>query len=161
MAKEIERKFLVIGDWRQKSIFTHIDQGYLNLDPNRTVRIRIETHSRLDICGDHERSAHITIKSKNIGIVRNEFEYSIPTEDAVEMLGMCTGHISKYRYYVYFKNKRWSVDQFTGLCGDLILAEIELEDKDEIIELPDWVGKEVSMDSRYYNSNIGRVPWEI
>lgn len=148
MAKEIERKFLVIGDWGDKSNAVHIDQGYLNIDPDKTVRVRIQH----DIATS-ERSAFLTVKSRNIGIVRNEFEYEIPTSDAEQMLLMCVGLISKYRYTVWDNDLFWSVDVFTGGL-ELTLAEVELNSADVVIKTPDWIGKEVSDDWDYYNVNL-------
>jgi adenylate cyclase len=149
--KEIERKFLVKDDWGDRSNFVHIDQGYLSLDPDRTVRIRIQTN-----CQTSERIAFITIKNRNVGIVRDEFEYTIPAVDAEKMLVMCYGRISKYRYTINYQGKDWYIDQF--LAGiDLILVEVELEDEHEKLEIPSWVGKDVSLNPKYYNTNIGRI----
>lgn len=151
MGIEIERKFLVADNWGDKSNCVHIDQGYLNIDPARTVRIRIQ-HDIATL----NRSAFLTIKSKNIGIVRKEFEYEIPVSDAEEMLSMCKSRVSKYRYTVKEDNINWYVDVFTGGL-ELTLAEVELKSKDDIIKIPNWVGEEVSDDCSYYNVNLANL----
>lgn len=148
MGIEIERKFLVENDWVDKSNCVHIDQGYLNIDPDRTVRIRIQ--SDINTCCN---SAFLTIKSRNIGIVRKEFEYEIPIDDARQMLSMCANIISKYRYTVLENKTIWFVDVFTGGL-ELTIAEVELKYKDEPIDIPNWIGKEVSNDTNYYNVNL-------
>lgn len=141
MAKEIERKFLVsdtsIIDKCDRSVY--IRQAYLSDRPESTVRVRI-----------FGEQAFITIKSKNIGISRHEWEYEIPLKDAREILEKChtTGTIEKTRYIC----GRWEIDIFHGRLEGLALAEIEMHDADEQIELPAFIGKEVSGDNRYFNS---------
>ena len=147
MAFEIERKFLV----NEKKISAQIlkagekiSQGYLCTEPARTVRIRIKGGQ-----------GFLTIKSVNVGIVRKEFEYPIPLEDAQELLKLCEPNIlEKIRYKVDYKGKIWEVDVFGGRHEGLILAEVELSTADEIVTLPDWIEKEVSNDPQYFNSNL-------
>ena len=146
MALEIERKYLVVSDsyrtMAEKS--SHIRQGYLSRDKERTVRVRTV-----------DDKAFLTIKGKNVGDMRLEFEYSIPVEDACEMLCLCTGRvIEKTRYYVPYRGKTWEVDEFDGDLSPLVLAEVELSDSSESFELPLFVGEDVTSDPQYYNSNL-------
>lgn len=154
MAKEIERKFLV-KDSAYRAIATtkyHIVQGYLNADPDATVRIRIS-----------DRQAFITVKSRNRGAERHEWEYPIPVGDAHQMLSLCrvSGVIDKTRYIVEASaGLRWEIDEFHGKLQGLVVAEIELPQADMAFELPDFVGREVTDDPRYYNSSLasGEAP---
>ncbi len=146
MALEIERKFIVNDDsFRQiayKSI--SIRQGYLSRIPERTIRVRT-----IDDKG------FLTIKGKNIGIIRNEFEYEIPLADALEILTMCVPPIlEKTRYLIKYDNLTWEVDEFHGARQGLIMAEVELSTKDTEITLPPFIGKEVTGNPEYYNSNL-------
>ena len=150
MDKEIERKYLLKNDdWKplvEKSYI--IQQGYLNSDPNRTVRIRI-----LDDKGI------LTIKGKNEGISRLEFEYDIPYDDAKELIELCEKpFIKKTRHIVNQGSQIWEVDEFEGENKGLIIAEIELESENTKVNLPSWIGKEVSHDPRYYNSSLSKHP---
>lgn len=144
MAFEIERKFLVVGKGylAQCKKSTHILQSYLSINPDSTVRVRII----------NDKEAFITVKSRNNGAVRHEWEYGIPVEDAKHMLEMCavTPLIDKTRYIC----GRWEVDCFSGHLDGLTVAEIELEDENEAFDRPAWIGKEVTGDKRYYNSML-------
>lgn len=146
MSKEIERKFLVT-DNSYKGIATEkieITQGYLNRDPDRTVRVRL-----------WNGEAFLTVKTRNQGIVRNEWEYRIPADDAREMLKACEGILEKTRYIVPAENGlKWEVDEFHGRHEGLTVAEIELPSEDYEVGFPPFIGKEVSDDPRYYNSNL-------
>jgi adenylate cyclase len=151
MAIEIERKFLVRDDsWRQDANGTAYRQGYLNFDPERTVRVRI--------AGD---KGFLTIKGKTEGMARSEFEYPIPLEEAAQLLDtLCLRPlIEKTRYCVTYGGRTWEIDEFDGDNRDLILAEIELESSDEQVELPPWAGHEVTDDPRYYNASLSRTPY--
>ena len=142
---EIERKFLV-KDTQYKSLVQPklIIQGYLCVIPNRTVRIRI-----------NNEKAFVTIKSKTVGITRQEFEYEIPVNDAKIMLStMCIKHIEKYRYTIKLNDHIWEVDEFLGVNTGIVIAEIELSNENETFLKPDWIGEEVSQDPRYFNSNL-------
>lgn len=144
--KEIERKFKVSSDaYKRLATDRHeIKQWYLNRDKFRTVRIRI-----LD------DRAYITIKGRNKGIIRDEFEYEIPYSDALAMIPMADGNvIEKTRHIVEYEGHRWEVDEFHGVYDGLALAEIELSSENEAFELPDFVGDEVSDDPKYYNSSL-------
>lgn len=150
MATEIERKFLVTGDgWKSPSDGTRIAQGYLSIDADRTVRVRLAGNN-----------AWITIKGRTEGISRAEFEYPIPAEDARELLNLCLPSvIDKTRHRVSFGGHVWEVDVFHGDNDGLILAEVELADESVAPELPPWVGEEVSNDPRYYNSSLSSLPF--
>lgn len=146
MAKEIERKFLVQSNaYRAMSTGSvKIEQGYLNTDPERTVRVRVAN-----------QKAFITIKSKNEGNVRGEWEYEIPLSDARELLELCTRRICKERFLVPCADGlKWEIDEFHGALEGLVLAEIELPSADFGISLPPFIGREVSGDPTYYNSNL-------
>lgn len=150
MGTEIERKFLVIGDeWRSLGQGTVYSQGYLVSEPHRTVRVRI--------AGEQ---GFITIKGATEGISRAEFEYKIPVEDAKELLETLCDRpfIQKTRYKIHSNGLLWEVDEFEGDNAGLILAEVELEDAEQAIDLPAWIGDDVSHDSRYYNSNLVKFP---
>jgi CYTH domain-containing protein len=154
MAVEIERKFLVKNDaYKQQAVKkTFYKQGYLKKTGKSIIRVRIA-----------EDKAFITIKGQTKGIARAEFEYEIPANDANIMLqSICEGHIiEKYRYIVpsSAKDLVWEVDEFLGVNHGLVLAEIELKTISDTFEKPNWIGKEVSSNSRYYNSNISKNPY--
>ena len=150
MATEIERKFLVIGDdWKSLAKGTPYRQGYLNRDAHRTVRVRVAGLSAL-----------ITVKGITVGATRQEFEYSIPTNDAEQLLALCDGPlIEKKRYVLEHHGHRWEIDEFSGDNSGLVLAEVELMQENEVINLPSWIGQEVSDDPRYFNSNLALNPF--
>ncbi len=151
VGREIERKFLVKNmAWKGDLRGTLYRQGYISLDPDRMVRVRI--------AGD---KACLTIKSRFSELVRREFEYSIPLADAEEMLGeLCQNFlIVKKRYPVKFGTHIWEIDEFEGKNDGLVIAEVELSEPDETFDLPDWVGKEVTNDIRYLNASLCRVPF--
>lgn len=152
MAKEIERKFLVTGDaWRGGATGTRYRQGYLSLEPERTVRVRIEgTRARL------------TVKGRSRGATRDEFEYDIPPADAEQMLDRLCGKplIEKTRYKIPYRGRTWEIDVFEGDNAGLIVAEVELESEEEKIDLPPWVSREVTDDPRYYNSSLSTTPFK-
>jgi CYTH domain-containing protein len=154
--QEIEHKYLVRKDlWYaiQKPAGTDIRQGYLVADAEKTVRVRTAGSQ-----------AFLTIKGPSKDASRSEFEYSIPPEEAEELLRLCMiSLIEKVRYRVEFAGKTWEVDEFFGENEGLILAEIELISADEMYERPAWVGEEVTSDHRYYNSYLALHPvsgWE-
>ena len=151
MGIEIERKFLVKSDaWRNLGKPVHYAQGYLVADAERTVRIRIAG-----------KQAFITIKGPSDGISRKEFEYEIPTDDAVEMLKMCPiPVIEKFRTKISWEGKLWEVDEFKGDNESLVMAEIELQSADEEFVVPPWIDVEVSGDVRYFNSYLSRNPYK-
>ena len=151
MAKEIERKFLVVGDaWRELAKGTHYRQGYLNSIKERTVRIRTI-----------DDKAFMTVKGPTVGVTRMEFEYEIPYNDCVEMLTHLAEQpiIEKARYKVPYNGLVWEIDEFFGVNEGLIVAEVELQTEDQQFEKPEWVGEEVSGDPRYFNSNLVNNPY--
>lgn len=150
MGVEIERKFLLASDaWRQGATGVEYCQGYLSRDPARTVRVRIAGSK-----------GFLTIKGRNEGVARAEFEYAIPLEDARELMALCEGPlIEKCRYNVEFAGFMWEIDEFFGENAGLIVAEIELPAADTEFARPEWLGVEVSSDPRYYNSSLSRTPY--
>lgn len=151
MPVEIERKYLLKNDdWR--SLVTKqkkIVQGYLSDDPSRVVRVRVS--------GDQ---GIVTIKGKTEGVSRAEYEYNIPVEEALELVKMCKQHIiEKTRYIVDSNQHTWEIDVFEGKNEGLQIAEVELRDENEKVTLPDWIGEEVSNDSRYYNASLVSHPF--
>lgn len=147
MALEIERKFLVKPGFDFKTMAESsrlIRQAYLSVNPDATVRVRTV-----------DDAAFVTIKSRNKGAVRNEWEYPIPIADALEMMALPGVKVlEKTRYIVVYDGLRWEVDVFSGSLKGVVLAEIELEDESEAINLPPFVDVEVTGDARYYNSNL-------
>lgn len=152
MGKEIERKFLVNGtEYRENSTRTYYKQGYLSVDKERTVRVRIAGEK-----------GFITIKGRTTGSSRPEYEYEIPLAEAEEILNnLCLRPIiEKYRHiYKHSDNMVWEIDEFLGDNAGLTVAEIELPTEDTSFGKPHWIGKEVTDDSRYYNSNLIRHPF--
>ena len=151
MGVEMERKFLVSGQqWRDGVEGTQYLQGYLCRGRGRTVRVR---------CAG--ANAFLTIKGPSTGVSRAEFEYPIPKQDALELLGLCEGPlIEKLRFRIPFEGHLWEVDEFQGRNAGLLLAEVEFSRPDEAVALPAWVGEEVSGDSRYFNSNLSICPFQ-
>lgn len=151
MAKEIERKFLVNGSsWKDSASSQYIVQAYLNSAKERCVRLRIT--------GD---LAFITIKGLTRGVERVEFEYEIPIEDARKILSLCEQPIiEKTRYRLDAGGGlTWEIDEFHGVNEGLVVAEIELPDPETHFERPNWLGKEVSDDPKYFNSNLIAKPF--
>lgn len=145
MALEIEHKYLVTNDSYKQLAHAHINikQGYLNRDPQRTVRIRI-----------YGNKGFITVKGVTIDDSRAEYEYQIPLDDAKNMLSMCLGTvIDKTRWLVTFDSHLWEIDEYHN-CDAPTVAEIELEESTHDYALPSFVGQEVTGNPTYYNSNI-------
>ncbi len=147
MAKEIERKFLVVNDSYKALSYKYINiqQGYIYTDKRAVIRVRIR-----------DTDAFLTIKGENRGAERDEWEYKIPLSDAKEMLAnLSTGAIvAKTRYLIDFGGFKWEVDEFDSPVNGLIVAEIELPSSDTAFSLPPFIGKEVTGDPAYYNSSI-------
>jgi CYTH domain-containing protein len=151
MAKEIERKFLVHPrKWSDVGAGRVIRQGYLCASKQSSVRVRTY--------GD---KAYVTIKGATSDITRDEYEYEIPLNDANEILVNLCEHppIEKIRYRIMYKGHTWEVDEFAGANQGLTVAEVELKDAKEEVELPDWIDREVSGDPRYFNSNLSIKPF--
>jgi CYTH domain-containing protein len=141
---EIERKFLVKGDFRKFATNCfRIRQGYLSTNPTGNVRVRLK--------GD---KGYITIKgpSNSNGFAHSEFEYPIPVSDAESILALCPSVIEKDRYLVPYRDHIFEVDVFHGRHEGIVIAELELEREDEPFDLPDWAGEEVTGRPQYYNA---------
>ncbi len=152
MPLEIERKFLVVGDaWRALAEPVEIRQGYLAREPHCVVRVRTA-----------EGRAWLTVKSRMTGITRSEYEVEIPHEHGVEMIEtLCPKPVmEKRRSRIAVGEVTWEVDEFVGENAGLVVAEVELESADQHVDLPDWVGVEVTGDPRYFNSNLLVNPFQ-
>jgi CYTH domain-containing protein len=150
MATEIERKFLVKGDsWKDLGQEVLYRQGYLPTEDGVTVRVRL--------VGDR---GFLTIKGVSTGYSRSEYEYPIPVEEAQEILdNLCDRPlIEKIRYKILQGDLIWEVDEFLGENQGLVIAEVELQAEDQIIDLPDWIDREVS-DPKYFNANLVKHPY--
>ena len=153
---ETERKFLVRGDFKVHSYnATRIQQGYISSCNGRTVRVRIR-----------DNKGYLTIKgpSGEAGLTRYEFDTEIPLEDARDLMKICEpGVIDKTRYLVKTSDGRhvWEIDEFYGDNEGLILAEIELDHEYEEFEKPDFIGREVTGDRRFYNSHMRNDPFKL
>lgn len=154
MAKEIERKFLVSGDgWRSDadtgSVFR---QAYIVTMDDRSVRVRIADGA----------TARMTIKVGKNAMVRDEFEYEIPLADAQGMIDLAVGIvIEKTRYRVPFAGFVWELDVYDGALQGLVIAEVEMATEDDMPDLPDWLGREVTGERRFSNQYLalaGRPP---
>ena len=151
MAREIERKFLVgNSSWKTGRQGLSCRQGYLVTEQEITVRVRI--------LGDE---GFLTVKGRTEGMSRDEFEYRIPLEDAEAMLGSMSrgGIVEKIRYHIEVEGFTWDVDEFFGENSGLVLAEVELEDENQMPDFPDWLGQEVTGDVRYYNAYLAGNPF--
>ena len=153
MAQEIERKFLVGGEYKSSAFKSvRITQGYLSSVPQRTVRVRVKG-----------KKGFITVKGAGSasGASRFEWEKEIPLEDAEALLEICEpGVIDKTRYLVKVGNHTFEVDEFYGDNEGLTVAEVELSSEDEAFEKPSWLGREVTGDPRYYNSALVKNPYK-
>ncbi len=153
MAQEIERKFLVIGDFKSSAIKeTRITQGYLSSVPERTVRVRVKGEK-----------GFITIKGigSASGASRYEWEKEIPISEVRELLNLCEpGVIDKSRFLVKSGEHTFEVDEFYGENEGLTVAEIELNSEDEAFVKPEWLGQEVTGDVKYYNSMLMKNPYK-
>ena len=155
MALEIERKFLVKGEFKKYAFSSsRITQGYICADSGRTVRVRIR-----------DDKGYLTIKgpSDQAGLGRFEWEKEITLEDAKELMTLArTGFIDKTRYLVRNADgvHTWEVDEFYGDNEGLIIAEVELRSEDDSFEKPEWLGEEVTGDRRYYNSHLTVNPYK-
>ncbi len=152
MAHEIERKFLLKNDdWRQQ-IQQSIPQiqGYLGTSESCSIRVRVSAEQ-----------ANLNIKSATLGISRQEYDYSIPLEEAREILAhLCIKPlIEKTRHIVRVGSHIWEIDEFAGENVGLIVAEVELDSTDESFEKPAWAGEDVSDDPRYYNVCLVKNPY--
>jgi adenylate cyclase len=147
MAKEIERKFLVRTDGWKSAVTseTRIRQAYIAAEPDRSVRIRTR----------NDDAAQLTIKFGKGLLTRDEFEYPIPHDEALEMLAFSIGNvIEKTRFTVDFEGFTWEVDVFEGVYRGLVTAEVEMASEEDTPALPTWLGREVTGDKRYSNQAL-------
>ena len=153
MALEIERKFLVCGDYKHLATSsTRIRQGYLSSRSGCTVRVRLRADK-----------GYLTIKGPagEAGLSRYEFETEVPLSDARDLMLLCEpGIIDKHRYLVPVGHHVFEVDEFHGDNEGLVMAEVELGSEDEAYERPDWLGEEVTGDRRFYNSHLRKLPYK-
>jgi len=153
MSQEIERKFLVKGDFKPfVSKQTRIVQGYLSSVPERTVRVRVKGEK-----------GFLTVKGigSESGASRYEWEKEIPVGEANDLMKICEpGVIDKTRYLVKVGNHTFEVDEFYGENQGLIIAEVELQSEDEAFEKPEWLGQEVTGYTKYYNSMLMKNPYK-
>ncbi len=150
MAVEIEKKFLVTTLPADLRPGIEICQGYILNTPGKVVRVRIKGNQ-----------GYLTVKGRTVAAVRPEFEYEISVSDARQMLDLfCeTPVIEKCRHTLEHKGIKWVIDRFYGANQGLVVAEVELSSRDQIIALPPWAGKEVTEDTRYYNANLVHHPF--
>jgi adenylate cyclase len=152
VGQEIERKFLInLEKWQNanKSAGERYRQGYLFLDPLKTVRVRTT-----------ETKGFLTIKGPTTGATRLEYEYEIPMAEATELLNnFAVSELSKIRYKLLYKNKIWEIDEFLGDNVGLFVAEIELKSEDEQFDIPEWAEQEVTGEKKYYNSSLTTYPY--
>lgn len=151
--QEIERKFLVTGDYKKEVVSSRkIIQGYISSSPERTVRVRME-----------DSGGYLTIKGKSSsgGLTRFEWEREISREDAENLLKLCEGGlVEKTRHIVEYENHRFEVDEFSGDNEGLVVAELELDSEEENFKKPLWIGEEVSFDKRYFNLYLSQHPFK-
>ena len=150
MPLEIERKFLVNSDdYKKNAKINHISQVYLLASEKMAIRIRID-----------DLQSSLAIKSKKTERVNREYEYMIPKDEAISLMELYDGlKIIKTRYLVIYSGHTWEVDEFHDKNSGLVVAEIELEDENEKFDLPPWIGREVTADFRYLNSNLALNPF--
>jgi len=149
--KEIERKFLVTSnDWKENNKGVLYRQGYLSIDPERTVRVRLESEY-----------GKITIKGKKENGAGDEYEYDIPRNEAVYLIEhLCIKpSIEKMRCKINYRGNIWIVDEFLGENLGLILAEIELGSVNQQFDKPEWIGEDVTEDPKYKNANLVKNPF--
>ena len=153
MKKEIERKFLIKGDFMPfVTSKSYIEQGYVAKSDDLTLRIRTR-----------DEQGFLTIKGRTnaAGMSRSEWEYEIPVEQARELLAFSRGTIKKHRYLVPVGDHTFEIDRFYGENEGLVVAEVELQAEDEQYPHPEWLGEEVTGDRRYYNSQLLKRPYSI
>ena len=151
MGIEIERRFLVENeDWKSQVILSEdFSQAYLNSSVDEwATRVRVIDNN----------NAYITLKSSLNGFVNNEFEYSIPIKDAIELIKLSKYKIIKTRYQLKINNQNWVVDLFDGANSSLKIAEIELNSESEEIQVPPWCGKEITGIKSLSNASLAKIP---
>ena len=151
MGIEIERRFLVQNeDWRSYVILSEdFSQSYLNSTyDDWATRVRLIDNNQ----------AYITLKSSVNGLVNHEFEYPIPTKDAIELFNLSKYKITKTRYQLKINEKNWVVDSFSGNNSSLKIAEIELNSESEAIQIPSWCGQEITGIKSLSNASLAKTP---
>lgn len=151
MTIEIERRFLLADDsWRETaSAPVTMQQGYLSVEKERTVRVRITGHR-----------AWLTLKGYISDVSRSEFEYEIPPEHAQTIMDtMCPFKLEKRRYEVDFGSFTFEIDEYLGENAPLIVAELELPSENTQFAQPAWLGREITSDSRFTNAYLSRHPF--
>ncbi len=154
MPHEIERKFLVANDgWREGADQgRRLRQAYLAATDRAAIRVRIED----------DVEAALTIKSANPGLTRIEFEYKLPLADAEVLATLHEGSVlEKTRFQVRHAGHNWEIDVYDGDNEGLIVAEVEIESETTAVELPAWVGREVTHEARYYASHLAKQPYRM
>jgi adenylate cyclase len=158
VAIEIERKFRVVGEgWRAQAVKSvRMAQGYIN-DMAALREARQNASVRVRIAGDQ---AFLNLKSRELGRSRQEFDYPIPVADAESLLRLCVGGlIDKVRHYIPQDGLTWEVDEFAGDNAGLVVAELELPTVDAVFGRPDWLGREVTEEQRFYNLALAERPY--
>lgn len=158
VAIEIERKFRVVGEgWRAQAVKSvRMAQGYIN-DMAALREARQNASVRVRIAGDQ---AFLNLKSRELGRSRQEFDYPIPVADAESLLLLCVGGlIDKVRHYIPQDGLTWEVDEFAGDNAGLVVAELELPTVDAVFGRPDWLGREVTEEQRFYNLALAERPY--
>ena len=151
MGIEIERRFLVKNeDWKSQALLSeNFNQAYLNSNLDEwIIRVRV-----ID-----KNQSYITLKSSLNGFVNNEFEYSIPIKDGIELLHLSKYKITKTRYQLKINKKNWVVDLFDGSNFSLKIAEIELNSESEEIQIPSWCGQEITGIKSLSNASLAKKP---
>ena len=151
MGIEIERRFLVKNqDWKPKVILSEdFSQAYLASNPDEwTTRVRIIDNNQ----------AFLTLKASLNGLANYEFEYEIPIKDAIELFNLSKNKITKTRYHLKINGKDWVVDSFKGLNSSLTIAEIELNSESEEINVPSWIGQEITGIKSLSNASLAKKP---
>ncbi|MCD6354010.1 MAG: CYTH domain-containing protein [Prolixibacteraceae bacterium] len=148
--QEIERKFLVDPKkWNPQSRGVRMKQGYLSVDPERVVRVRVAGEK-----------SFLTVKGNPKGISRTEIEFEISRQEAEELMKLCLDFVvEKTRYKQNVGGFIWEIDRFEGLNQGLLLAEIELQNENQLFEMPEWIEKEVSLDPRFFNASLSQHPF--
>lgn len=153
MGLEIERKFRVTGEAWRREVVRSLDmrQGYLAGEGGRaSVRVRLE--------GDEAR---LNIKAAVVGSARDEYEYPVPVDDCRRILDtLCVGRVEKIRHYIERDGLTWEIDEFLNDNAGLVVAEVELDSVDQVFAKPEWIGRELTDDRRFYNHHLALHPWK-
>lgn len=153
MGLEIERKFRVTGEAWRREVVRSLDmrQGYLAGEGGRaSVRVRLEGEE-----------ARLNIKAAVVGSARDEYEYPVPVDDCRRILDtLCVGRVEKIRHYIERDGLTWEIDEFLNDNAGLVVAEVELDSVDQVFAKPEWIGRELTDDRRFYNHHLALHPWK-